>query len=90
MKYLESLRTKKLDAEREEERNTCQPQEPRCSMSFPVIGDLLWCNVHGRRIHTLIYRDGNAEPSFNCDNGRGGIMMACTCTDLTGLVEITK
>lgn len=70
-------------------------------MSYPIVSffynsnkELWWCNVHQRRATYMIRRvfgDGfDIKLDHCCDPRLGGIMLECSCVDLTDMVEIEE
>ncbi len=52
-----------------------------------VSGRLWWCNSHGRRASHVLHRE-TMEPTHVCDPALGGIMLPCSCVDLTDEIAI--
>jgi len=51
--------------------------------------ELWWCNIHQRRATHVAVKPGFAiDGKHWCDPELGGITMACSCVDLTGIAEI--
>ena len=51
--------------------------------------ELWWCNSHGRRATYIWWNDYHPK-THCCDPKLGGILLPCTCVELTGQVELEE
>lgn len=54
-----------------------------------VYDEIWWCNSHQRRAEYIMVNIENPLKQQHCCNPKlGGIMLPCSCVNLTGMVEI--